>query len=359
MQKKKEIRAMSLFAGGGIGETYLEDIGVKTLIANELLEKRAEIHRFRFPNCEVITGDIKENKETLINKAKELDINLLIATPPCQGMSSVGKRDYENDVRNYLIFDVLDIIDRCNFDYVLIENVPKFLGMKYMNKDNKLTLIADLFKERYADRYEIAADVYNAADYGVPQTRKRTIIRLWKKGLTWDEPEKVEHQVTLREAIGDLPSLESGESSNIKWHTAPKHPSHHVLCMKHTPTGMSAHKNPVYYPKNPDGTRIKTFKDCFKRMEWDKPANTRTMNNKGLSSSNNGHPGRPYIDKETGETLYSDARALTLLELFIVSSLPRDISFPDGTTDKVIRDIVGEGVPPKMMEAFIKKITQN
>ena len=352
----KTIDGMSLFAGGGVGETYLADININIKIANELLKKRADIHSFRFPDCEMVVGDIKEHKEYLVEYANKNHLSLLIATPPCQGMSSAGRRDYENDKRNYLIFDVFDIIDNTDFDYIFIENVPQFLAMKYMNKDNVLTLLPDLIKEKYADKYEIKYGVFNAADYGVPQSRKRAIIRLWRKGLTWDDPDKVEHQITLREAIGDLPSLESGEDSGILWHVAPKHTKEHILWMRHTPTGKSAHENPVYYPKKPDGTRVKTYKDGFKRMDWDKVCNTRTMNNKGLSSTSNGHPGRPYIDKETGETLYSDARALTLLELFIVSSLPRDIKFPEGTSDKTIRDIVGEGVPPKMSEAFLRKI---
>ena len=353
----KEIRAMSLFAGGGIGETYLEDIGVKTLIANELIEKRANIHKYRFPTCEMVIGDIKEHKQELEDRAKELDINLLIATPPCQGMSTAGKMDYENDQRNYLIFDVLDIIDAVQFDYVLIENVPKFLSMQYYDPIvKKKVLLPELLNNRYSGIYNIKAGVYNAADYGVPQLRKRTIIRMYKKGLNWDDPEIVQHRVTLQEAIGHLPSLESGEKSGIKWHDGPKHKPEHILWMRHTPTGQTAKKNPVYYPQKPNGERIKSYADTFMRLKWDAVCPTRTMNSKGLSSSHNCHPGRPYVDTETGETLYTDARALSLLELFIVTSLPEDMDFPEWATDKLIRDVVGEGVPPKMMEAFIKKI---
>ena len=318
----KEIRAMSLFAGGGIGETYLEDIGVKTLIANELIEKRANIHKYRFPTCEMVIGDIKEHKQELEDRAKELDI-----------------------------------IDAVQFDYVLIENVPKFLSMQYYDPIvKKKVLLPELLNNRYSGIYNIKAGVYNAADYGVPQLRKRTIIRMYKKGLNWDDPEIVQHRVTLQEAIGHLPSLESGEKSGIKWHDGPKHKPEHILWMRHTPTGQTAKKNPVYYPQKPNGERIKSYADTFMRLKWDAVCPTRTMNSKGLSSSHNCHPGRPYVDTETGETLYTDARALSLLELFIVTSLPEDMDFPEWATDKLIRDVVGEGVPPKMMEAFIKKI---
>jgi DNA (cytosine-5)-methyltransferase 1 len=80
------------------------------------------------------------------------------------------------------------------------------------------------------------------------------------------------------------------------------------------------------------------------------------MKSSNVSGSNNCHPGRPYIDEETGETLYSDARTLSLLELFIVSSLPEDPNFPENTKETLIRDIIGEGVPPRMSEAFLKMI---
>jgi site-specific DNA-cytosine methylase len=58
-------------------------------------------------------------------------VELLIATPPCQGLSTLGKNkvqcQYEDDRRNYLVLEALDIIDECDFTYVLIENVPKFI----------------------------------------------------------------------------------------------------------------------------------------------------------------------------------------------------------------------------------------
>jgi DNA (cytosine-5)-methyltransferase 1 len=75
------------------------------------------------------------------------------------------------------------------------------------------------------------------------------------------------------------------------------------------------------------------------------------MNSGAISGSNNCHPGRLLEDGT-----YSDARTLTLLELFIVSSLPEDIKLPENITDKVIREIVGEGIPPKMSKAFLEEI---
>lgn len=343
------IKALSLFAGAGIGETYENEANIKTVVANELIPKRAEIYKYRFPDTNMIVGDIKENKKKIIDETLKEKVDLIIATPPCQGMSSVGKRNYETDKRNFLIFDALDIIDAILPKYVFIENVPKFLQMEYYCKDGKIKPITQILKEKYQNVYTIKYGVYDAADYGVPQHRKRAIIRMFKKGSNWKEPEKKEY-ITVREAIGYLPSLESGETSSIKYHSAPICNKNHIIWLNHTPTGKSAFENPVFYPQKENGQKIKAFANTYKRIEWDKPCPTRTMNF-GISGSNNVHPGRLRPDGT-----YSDARPLTLLELIIVSSLPEKIAFPEEVSEKTIRDVIGEGIPPKMSLEFFKKI---
>lgn len=343
------MKALSLFSGGGIGETFLEDIGISTVVANELLPDRAEIYSYRFPDTDMIVGDIKEKKDEIIKKGKEQKIDLLIATPPCQGMSNLGRRDYSCDIRNYLIFDVFDIIDALLPKYVFIENVPKFLNM-YYPYPQELKLLTDILKDKYGDIYDIYYNVYNSADYGVPQTRKRALIRFCKKGLKWNDPSKQKY-ITLREAIGHLPSIESGEDSGIKYHIGPKHSEKHIEVLKHTPTGKTAHDNPIYYPKKNNGEKVKGYHNTYRRLEWDVPCPTRTMNSGAVSGSNNCHPGRLLQDGT-----YSDARTLSLLELFIVSSLPENIDFPPNTKEKVLREIIGEGIPPLMSKAFLEQI---
>lgn len=349
------MKAMSLFSGGGIGETYLNEIGIHTVIANEFIKDRAKIYKYRFPKTNMIIGDIKEKKNELISLGKKEKPELLMATPPCQGMSILGKKDYNGDKRNYLIFDVFDIIDELDFSYIFIENVPKFLNMYYPDNEDKIKL-TDLLEKKYGEKYNILYGVYNAADYGVPQRRKRAIIRMFKKGSFWKEPIKNEHHITLREAIGHLPSIEAGENSGIKWHNGPSISADKAEMLRHTPSGCSAYKNEFYFPKKKDGTRIIGFENTYTRLNWDSVCPTRTMASGSISGSNNGHPGRCIVDGNEETRRYSDARTLSLLELFIVSSLPEDIDFPDGTSDKLIRDIVGEGVPPKMSKAFLETI---
>ncbi len=349
------IKAISLFSSAGIGELLLNNANVQVVAANELLPKRAECYSHFFPDAAMYCGDIRANEtqEQIVAAAKQTGAKLLIATPPCQGLSTLGKNKkqihYQKDKRNYLILSALDIVDRCDFDYVLIENVPTFLDMVFPYADDTFRL-EEILKQKYSTRYVIEARVLNAKDYGICQSRPRAIVKMYKPNKKWPWPSE-EPEITLREAIGSLPSLESGESSDIPWHFAKRHNERAVLALKHTPTGKSAIANEVYYPKKEDGTRIKGFHNTFKRMDWDQPCPARTTFSGSMSSHNNVHPGRLLPDGT-----YSDARVLTLLETFIVSSIPQDIDFPDGSTDTFIRTVIGESIPPKLMMKVLETI---
>ena len=348
------IKGASMFASGGIAETYFKEAGIDIVVANELLEKRGKFYSYMYPTSKMIVGDIndEEIKNRFINEIGE-DVKFLIATPPCQGISNLGKnRNLEEklkDPRNYLVFSVLDLIDKKDFDYIMMENVPGFLTIKLPYKD-KLYTLEDILKDKYSEKYNIEARVLNAKEYGVPQSRPRAIIKIYKKGLKWNWPEK-QKEITLQECIGDLPSLETGEKSDIKYHYARKHDERQVTWMKHTPTGCSAHNNKEFYPIKADGTKVKGYNATYKRMSWDAPASAITMRNDAISSQDNVHPGRLLKDGT-----YSDARVLTLLELFRVSSLPDNWKIPDWATDTFVRRIIGEGVPPKLTYNIVKGI---
>lgn len=350
-----KIKAISVFSSAGIGELLLKNTNVEVVAANELLPKRAECYSHFYPNTDMYCGDITldQTQDYMVSAVQKIGAKMLIATPPCQGLSTLGKNKkqihYEKDKRNYLILSALNIIDRCDFDYVLIENVPTFLEM-YLPYENDYFKLEEILNKKYSSKYKIEARVLNAKDYGICQSRPRAIIKMYKPNKKWSWPSE-EKEITLREAIGYLPSLESGESSDLPWHFAKKHNERAVLALKHTPTGKSAIANEVYYPKKEDGTRIKGFHNTFKRMDWDQPCPTRTTFSGSMSSHNNVHPGRLLPDGT-----YSDARVLTLLETFIVSSIPEDIDFPKDSTDTFIRTVIGESIPPKLMMKVIEKI---
>ncbi len=348
------LKGISLFASAGIGEMYLEDLGINIIVANELLQKRAECHSYLHPNTHMIVGDIKDTKiKDEIKSYITDDVELLIATPPCQGLSTLGKnksqQHFEIDPRNFLIFDVLEIIDNGDFNYILIENVPRFLKMYFPYKSGFSTL-EEILTEKYALEYCIEVTILDAQNYGIPQTRQRAIVKMYKKGFKWGNPKK-ENKITLEQAIGHLPSLEPGESSDILWHIAKPHNERSILSLRHTPTGKSALKNDVHYPKKENGSRIKGFHNTYKRMVWNQPSHARTTYSGSISSHNNVHPGREQVDGT-----YSDPRVLTILETLIVSSMPENPNFPEWVTDTFIRTIIGESIPPLMVKKIIGEI---
>ena len=355
------MNAISLFTCIGVAEYYLKDLGINVKVASDIDPKRCDVHKFLYPETETVCGDIREDaiKKRILDLVKDEKIDIVISTPPCQGMSSVGKnRSYSalathSDERNYLILESFKIIDEVNPSFVLFENIPRVLKVVIPYK-GELLHVKDILQEKYGKEYEIKIDVYNCSNYGVPQNRERCFIRLFKKGLAWKDPIPEGRTITLREAIGNLPSLEAGEKSNIKNHWARKHPAEQVEWLSHTPEGCSALNNKEYYPIKANGDRIKGYGNCYKRMVWDAPSPTVTMRNEIMSSQDKVHPGR-----QLPNGLWSDARVLTLRELLIIMSLPPDLDLPTFVSDTALRQFIGEGIPSlmvkKIMEGICKK----
>ena len=350
----KRLTGISLFASAGIGETYFKDVGIDIKVANELLEKRANLYRAINPETTVVCGDITKDdvfSEIISSCPKEVDF--LLASPPCQGMSVAGKnrnqKTMEADERNYLITYVVKAIKTTNPTYVLVENVPALLKLKLKYAEEYRTVL-EILQYEFGNEYEIDSMVVDASDYGVPQTRLRAIIKMNRYGTIWKWPSKKE-KITVREAIGHLPTLEAGETSDIKWHFARNHSKDNILWMKHTPTGKSAFSNPVYYPQKKDGTRVKGYESSYRRIRWDSPAPTITIRNDYIASQRNIHPGRMLSDGT-----YSDARVLTPLELMLLNSLPADWNIPDDTPELLIRQCIGESIPPLMLKEIVRGI---
>lgn len=375
------LKGISLFANVGVAETYLEEIGIDIVLANELNEKRARFYKHLYPNTEMIVGDITKNeiKQQLINKSKKYGIDFLIATPPCQGMSLAGKMD-PTDERNQLISYAIDIIKELKPKYILLENVPQLLKTK-IKINNKLITIPEYIHLELDEHYFFAKqNLVSAMDYEVPQMRKRNLFLLSRKdqAYKWEVPNP-KPQITLREAIGNLPSLDpllkEGLTETLKLfpdylkkkkmaekiskhHHPPIHAKKHVITMMHTPSGKTAFDNEVYYPKKDNGERVNGHYNTYRRFDWDKPARTITQNNGVISSLCCVHPGRKYITNK-GEFLYSDPRCLSIYEILIVFSLPKNWNIPDWADDNFVRHVIGEGIPPLLVKNIVSELTKN
>ena len=377
---KKKHKILSLFANIGVAEAYLEEIGFSVPVANELIKRRADLYQKIYPNSKMICGDITNNEiyKDIIKKSISAGVDIILATPPCQGMSTVGQLE-EDDERNYLVLPVISAVKDINPQYALIENVPNFISTSIFYKGERRMLV-DIIKSELGKDYFISIQLINTADYGVPQSRERMIILMTNKELKkeWTIPSKDEAIITMEEAIGWIPIIDpfvkdiSKEEFNkiyplyekrrkkalsiSRWNIPPVHIYRQVKAMQYTPTGKSAFDNsPEHRPIKEDGTFVKGYHNTYSRQRWDAPAYTVTMDNRKISSQGNVHPGRLIGKDENGEDVYSDARTLTLYELMRVMSLPDDWPLPIDTNEAFVRRIIGEGIPP----LFVKKLFSN
>ena len=322
-----------------------------------------------------ITDDILRTQ--IVNEAIDKKVNFIMATPPCQGMSRVGKME-AFDIRNQLIFYAVDVIQRVKPEYVLIENVTTILKTKIVI-DGKEMLIPKYLDEVLGKEYIFNTESkVRAMDYSIPQMRLRNIYLLVRqdKNVRWEFPPKTK-VVTLEEAIGNLPDvdpeLREGYDLTIekfpdfekkkkvaakisKWHRPPIHSWRMVEWMMHTQTNDSAIHNEFYYPKKNNGERVSAHYNQYRRLSWDTPCRCLTQNNGVISSLACVHPGRPY--QKNGEILYTNPRVLTLYEVMIVSSLPLDWPIPSWAKENLIRKVIGEGIPSRLIKVIIEELVK-
>lgn len=372
---KKLMKGLSMFANVGIAETYLKEVGVDIVVANEWLPERAKFYQHLYPSCNMICGDIQDPKifKKVLSAARKEGVEFLMATPPCQGMSPAGKKD-PSDPRNQLITSAVDMILKLRPKYVLLENVMQQL-ITLIRYNDQMMLIPEYLRLRLGNLYEFNENpVIDSKYYGVPQQRKRAIFLLSRKDtkVDWQFPEKEQTLVTLKDVIGDLPSLdpliveekyrkhypdyeknrEIGLSVS-KWHYAKAHFWRHVDIMRHTPEGQSARKNRVYFPKKKDGTPVKGALRTYMRMSWNRPAPTVTIQNASVTSFQTIHPGRPTSKRG----VYSDPRVLSIFELMRITTLPDDWDIPQWAPDSLIRKVIGEGIPPLLIKKIVARLS--
>lgn len=202
---------LSLFASAGVAETYFEKHGIHVRVSSELLHERAMIYRHLYPNVNMIEGDITDKLvfKEIIKEAKNSDCNFILATPPCQGMSTAGKM-HKDDPRNRLIINVVDAIKAIHPKFVIIENVPEILTT-YIKINKNWVLIPSFLEKELGKNYNFNVNkIVNAMNFGVAQSRERCIFLLARKdtNIKWEFPSPSNNIITMRMAIGDLPSLD-------------------------------------------------------------------------------------------------------------------------------------------------------
>ena len=366
------MKVLSLFANVGFGEFFLKDNGFDVVVMNELLQDRVDFYNdFYGDSTNTICGDIckEEVRNNIIDASKQSGpIDLIMATPPCQGMSIANAQRATDDVRNKLIIHAMDIFNQLKPKYMLIENVPA-MPNTYINYEDNPIRIIDFINKIIPSNYSCKIKVLNGKHFGTAQSRSRSICLISENG-TWEHPRANSNILKVKDVIGnsiEFSSLESGEQSEYPWHFASKHNANHIKWMRHTPEGQTAFDNKVHYPhviEDGEKRMIKGFKTTYKRISWNDPSPTVTMTNGSISSQNNVHPGLSLDDGTQ-----SDARVLSVRELLALCGLPSNCldkfasKQSDGTfkykySQNFIRKVLGELFLPKMCLSLLQSIPE-
>lgn len=198
------MKVIDLFSGiGGLSEGFRES-GFDVVVANEIDREISESYRKNNPDTVMINEDItKIDISSVFKEYKDCDV--VLGGPPCQGFSQKGKRLSLKDPRNYLFRYFAKVVEYVRPYFFVMENVP-----------NLLTTSGGFFKKEINDifsgmGYLVNMSVLNAADYGVPQNRRRAIIvgTLGNNKVKFPSNNKV--KINTWDAISDLAFLSSGE----------------------------------------------------------------------------------------------------------------------------------------------------
>ncbi len=348
--------SIDLFSGAGGLSCGLSQEGVRTLVAVEINKDFAETFKRNHKKCVVINEDIgKINFFKLMKNIHPERIDLVCGGPPCQGFSTVGKKD-EKDKRNSLFWQFLRAVEEIKPRMVLFENVS---GFKKLYKGIAFnTLVSELNDIGY----KVKSEILDSANFGSPQHRKRTIVVGYKEEITFNFPLPThskngslftEKYNILSDAISDLPPLDSndeskkylkpktslqkelrGKEKNLTEHNSTNYGDKMKLIMSLVPKNGSIKDVPEHLrPKN-------CFGNTYARLDNDSPSPTITRNFGTPSSSRCIHP--------------LQNRALSTREGARLQGFPDSYIFYGSKTSKNLQ--IGNAVPIHLAKALGKEI---
>jgi len=386
---KKPLTYISLFSSAGVGCYGFKQNGFECIATNELLTKRLKIQAFN-EKCKYesgyISGDITK-KEVRQQLLKELDFwkekhkiktpDVLIATPPCQGMSVANHKKNDEKSRNSLVVESIKLTKKILPKFFVFENVRAFLNTTCTDIDEIDKPINEAIKYNLGGNYNILSKIVNFKEYGSNSSRTRTLVIGVRKDIPnitpYDLFPKKQEARTLNQLIGNLPSLkEMGEVSNDIFHSYREFDQRMLPWIENLKEGQSAFENTeptriphriingeIVYNKSKNG-------DKYARWYWDKEGPCVHTRNDILASQNT--------------VLPSDNRVFSIRELMRMMSIPESFEWSHIKTKELnklselekkaflkkeelnIRHCLGEAVPTEVFKSIasnIKKVNSN
>lgn len=384
MLKDKTLTYISLFSCAGVGCYGFKQAGFECIATNELIERRLNVQRFN-QKCRYdsgyLCGDIttEETKARIFEEMRRWEelgndrVDVLIATPPCQGMSVANHKKTDDEiVRNSLVVESVKLIQAIRPRFFIMENVAAFMKTGCTAPDGTIKAIGTVIQEELSGDYYIADRILNFKNYGSHSSRTRTVVI----GVSREMAEDVapielyppyQQEKTLRQVIGQMPPLSWGEiCADDIYHGFRTYPEEMKAWIQDLREGESAFDNPeeVRRPhKVIDGKRVPNIRkngDKYTRQYWDKAAPCIHTRNDQLASQNTIHP--------------AEDRVFSIRELMKLMTIPDEFQWvsrpvsqlnalPEPEKIKLlkkeeikIRQSIGEAVPTQIFFQIAEKI---
>ncbi len=334
-----KVNVLEFFSGAGGMSLGFKSAGANIVAAFDNDSTCIQTYNKNLGN-EGFVADVSElNKKSItqiLGRSPKIDV--ITGGPPCQGFS-VQRRGDDKDTRNNLVLEYIRIVLEYKPKFFVMENVGGLLskrGQPYLH---------ELKSKAEAAGYHLHIKKLNAADYGVPQLRKRVFIVGEKSGnksprFTFPPPiiRDPSKYVTVKSAISDLKNLTEFDIAN---HKADRLSEINLKRIRSLKPGQGRDSLPPElmlecHKNNSDHRHL----DTYGRMEWEKPASTITAR---FDSFSRGRFGHPVLDRTI--TLREGARLQTFPDHFVFA----------GTKVEVARQI-GNAVPPLLAQAIAQSI---
>ena len=388
MKKNNKYTYISLFSSAGVGCYGFKMENFECVATNELIERRLNVqkanHKCKYESgyiCGDITLDDTKNKlfnEIKLWKTKENvdNIDVIIATPPCQGMSVANLKKNNEINRNSLVIESIKIIKKIKPKIFIFENVSAFLKTACIDVDDKVKTISEAINNNLDSDYVIMSRVINFKDYGSNSSRTRTLVI----GVRIDFEDyispvdlfpKRKKTKTLKQVIGKLKPLTNfGEiCPDDIYHFFRIYPEHMRTWIHDLKEGESAFdqedvlKKPHTFVNGKIKINANKTGDKYKRQFWNKVAPCIHTRNDQLASQNTIHP--------------SDDRVFSIRELMNIMTIPKSFKWVELNEDELnklsieekrkflkkeeinIRQSIGEAVPTEIFHQIAINIKEN
>lgn len=381
---KKPLTYISLFSSAGVGCFGFKENGFHCIATNEILEKRLKIQKYNnkctyetgYLSGDISTQEIKNQLFAEIELWKQLhsisEPDIIIATPPCQGMSVANHKKRDEMGRNSLVVESIKITKEVNPKFFIFENVRAFLSTICTDIDGVEKSIEEAIKLNLGGQYNILFKVINFKDFGSNSSRTRTLVIGVRKDLQNISPYDIfpnqKEAKTLRELFKDLEVLnEMGDISEKDiFHSFRAYNSKMLPWIENLQEGQSAFDNTE---KERIPHQVKNGKiifnerkngDKYARWYWDREGPCIHTRNDILSSQNTIHP--------------SENRVFSIRELMLMMSIPNNFKWSNlsekdfgkmSILEKInflkkeelnIRHCIGEAVPTGVFSSIAENI---